>query len=57
MSFRVEITRRAAQEVEEQYDWLAQRSQAAADRWRKALLAAVGSLHLNPEGDPYCSPA
>jgi plasmid stabilization system protein ParE len=52
MSFRVEITRRAARDIQEQYDWLAERSPAAADRWRKALQGAVESLENNPERCP-----
>jgi plasmid stabilization system protein ParE len=44
MSFRVVIARRAAREIAEHYEWLARRSQAAADRWRDALLEAVDSL-------------
>src|SRR5207245_4875440 len=32
MTFRVEIARRATREIEEQYEWLAERSPVAADR-------------------------
>lgn len=49
MSFRVEIARRAAREIEEQYHWLAGRSQTAADRWRDSLLEAIDSLADDPE--------
>ena len=52
MSFRVAIARRAAREIEEQYDWLTGRSQAAADRWRDALLEAIDSLAADPERCP-----
>jgi plasmid stabilization system protein ParE len=52
MSFTVTIARKAAREIEEQYDWLAQRSQAAANRWRDSLLEAIGSLEENPERCP-----
>jgi plasmid stabilization system protein ParE len=52
MSFRVEIARRAAREIEAQYDWLAERSKAAADHWRDSLLAAVTSLEDDPERCP-----
>jgi plasmid stabilization system protein ParE len=52
VSFRIELTRRAAQEIEEQYHWLAERSQSAADRWRDSLLAAVNSLAKDPERCP-----
>jgi plasmid stabilization system protein ParE len=49
MTFRVEIARKAAREIEEQYWWLAERSRAAAERWRQSLLDAVTSLEANPE--------
>ena len=52
MTSRVEITRRAAREIEDQYRWLAERWPAAADRLRDSLLAAVGSLEKNPERCP-----
>jgi plasmid stabilization system protein ParE len=52
MSFRVEITRRAAREIEENYNWLADRSESAAERWRDSLLAAAQSLEENPERCP-----
>jgi plasmid stabilization system protein ParE len=52
MSFRVEIAGRAAREIEEQYEWLAQRSPTAADRWRDSLLAAVTSLEEYPSRYP-----
>jgi plasmid stabilization system protein ParE len=48
MTFRVEIARRAAREIEDQFHWLAARSPAAAERLRDGLLAAVGSLEENP---------
>lgn len=52
MSFTVTIARKAAREIEEQYDWLAQRSQAAANRWRDSLLEAIEALEENPERCP-----
>jgi plasmid stabilization system protein ParE len=52
MSFRVVIARKAAREIEDQYEWLAERSRAAANRWRASLLAAVSSLEENPERCP-----
>jgi plasmid stabilization system protein ParE len=52
MSFRVVITRKAAREIEHHYDWLAERSRAAADRWRDSLLAAVDSLEQSAEQCP-----
>jgi plasmid stabilization system protein ParE len=52
MSFRVAIARKAAREIEGQYHWLAERSRAAADRWRDGLIEAIGSLEENPERCP-----
>jgi plasmid stabilization system protein ParE len=52
MSFRVVIARKAAREIEEQYNWLCKRSLAAATRWRDALLEAVTSLEDNPQRCP-----
>jgi plasmid stabilization system protein ParE len=52
MSFRVEIARKAAREIEANYDWLAERSQVAADRWRDFLLEAIDSLADDPERCP-----
>ena len=52
MSFSVTIARKAAREIVEQYDWLSQRSQAAANRWRDSLLEAIKSLEENPERCP-----
>ena len=52
MSFRVIIARKAAREIQEQYAWLAQRSRAAANRWRDSLLEAVASLEDHPDRCP-----
>jgi plasmid stabilization system protein ParE len=49
MSFRVEITVRAAEEVRQGFRWLAERSPAAAERWRASLLAAIASLAEAPD--------
>jgi plasmid stabilization system protein ParE len=49
MSWNVVLARKAAREIEEQYDWLAQHSVAAANRWRDSLLEAVQSLEDNPQ--------
>jgi plasmid stabilization system protein ParE len=48
MSFRVVIARKAAREIEANYDWLAKRSRRAADRWRDSLLSAIDSLQADP---------
>jgi plasmid stabilization system protein ParE len=52
MSLYVVLARRAAREIEEHYDWLARRSQAAADRWRDSLLEAIDTLAETPERCP-----
>jgi plasmid stabilization system protein ParE len=57
MTFRVEIARRAAREIEEQYAWFAKRSRVSADRWRDCLLAAVDSLEEQPQCCPEASEA
>jgi plasmid stabilization system protein ParE len=56
MTFRVEIARRAALEIEDQYEWLAERSPVSADRWRDSLLAAVsclGGARRSPLSPPH----
>jgi plasmid stabilization system protein ParE len=52
MSFSVEIARKAAREIEAQYDWLAERSEAAANRWRDSLLEAIRTLEEHAERCP-----
>jgi plasmid stabilization system protein ParE len=52
MSLQVVIARKAAREIEEQYNWLAERSAAAADRWRGSLLEAISTLEDHPERCP-----
>jgi plasmid stabilization system protein ParE len=52
MSLHVVIARAAAREIEEQYNWLAERSEAAANRWRDALLEAIDTLEDHPERCP-----
>lgn len=52
MTRQVIIARRAAREIENQYYWLAERSEDQANRWRNALLAAINSLENNPERCP-----
>jgi plasmid stabilization system protein ParE len=45
MNWDVVLARKAAREIEEQYDWLAQRSQTAANRWE-----AIGTFRILIEG-------
>jgi hypothetical protein len=37
MKFRVAIARKAAREIEENYVWLAEHFEAAANRWRNSI--------------------
>lgn len=52
MSWNVVIARKAAQEIEEQYLWLARRSGAAANRWRDSFLEAIDTLEADAERCP-----
>jgi plasmid stabilization system protein ParE len=52
MSWHVVIARKAAREIETQYNWLAERSVSGANRWRDSLLEAIDTLEENPEGLP-----
>jgi len=52
MKFHVAIARKAAREIEDNYLWLADRSEATANRWRNSLLQAVSSLEENPQRCP-----
>jgi len=52
MSFHVLIARKAAREIEEHFNWLAERSEAAANRWRNSLLEAIDSLEDNLDRCP-----
>jgi plasmid stabilization system protein ParE len=52
MTFTVVISRKAAREIEQQYNWLAERSEAAAERWRNSLLEAIGTLEEHAERCP-----
>jgi plasmid stabilization system protein ParE len=48
MSFRVEITATAFAEIRQSYLWMAEQSEAAAERWLDSLLAALETLADNP---------
>jgi plasmid stabilization system protein ParE len=52
MIFNVVIARKAAREIETQYNWLSERSESAANRWRNSLLQAIETLAENPERCP-----
>src|SRR5690242_12776178 len=49
MPYRVEIADFAYAEVAREYAWLAQRSPAAAERWRQSLFGVIDSLTTLPE--------
>jgi plasmid stabilization system protein ParE len=57
MSYLVVIANRAAREIEDQYNWLADRSRAAGNRWRDSLLEAIESLNQDPERCPLAREA
>lgn len=52
MSGNVVLARVAAREIEQQFTWLAERSETNANRWRNPLLEAIDSLEDNPERCP-----
>jgi plasmid stabilization system protein ParE len=52
MTFSVTIARKAAREIEVQYNWLAERSEDAANGWRNSLLEAIGKLEDHAERCP-----
>ena len=56
MTYRVEVTRRARREIDKQFDYLAARSVAAADRWLNGLQVALDSLSDLPERYPLAAP-
>lgn len=49
MTYRVVILRRAANDVQEIYDWLAQRSADGARSWYRAWNDALDRLERRPE--------
>jgi plasmid stabilization system protein ParE len=50
MTREVDLTRRARRDVEEIYEWIAERSRDGANRWYAAFLQALEGLAANPEG-------
>lgn len=52
MTFRVEITRTAAREVEERYGRINEQARTSAEKWRTGLIEAVELLSTNPEMYP-----
>jgi|SRR5688572_20224781 plasmid stabilization system protein ParE len=52
MTFRVEITRTAAREIEERYQRITEQGRNSAEKWRAGLIEAVEALGTNPEMYP-----
>jgi plasmid stabilization system protein ParE len=48
MAFKVEISVRASQQIEEAYLWLAQRNPVAANKWFNGLMTAIHSVKDSP---------
>ena len=57
MNYRVIISATAMAEIQEAFEWLANQSPLAADRWRAALLQAVDSLEALPDRYPLAPEA
>lgn len=49
MTYRIEITAGAEQEIESAYAYIAQVAPFAAQRWKQGIRAAIRSLAHNPE--------
>ncbi len=50
MTFRVSILRRAEQDAQKIFDWIAERSPDGAVRWWSAFVTAAAQLATNPTG-------
>jgi plasmid stabilization system protein ParE len=50
--YQVVVTDPAWVEVQEAYEWLAERAPAAADLWKSGLLEAIGKLESLPAACP-----
>jgi plasmid stabilization system protein ParE len=48
MPYRVEITDAALDEITRAVAWLAERSPAAAERWRQSLFSVIDTLSADP---------
>ncbi|KYC42647.1 hypothetical protein WA1_14980 [Scytonema hofmannii PCC 7110] len=48
MAFKVEISLRASQQIEEAYLWLEERNPVAANKWFNGLMTAIHSLEDSP---------
>lgn len=55
MTYRVLVTARARADAVEALRWIAERSPAAAERWRAGLERAIGSLKRNPTRHPIAA--
>jgi hypothetical protein len=52
MTFRVEITRTAAREIEERYERIKDQGRNSAEKWRAGLIEAIEALETNPDMYP-----
>jgi plasmid stabilization system protein ParE len=52
MTYRVLISKKAWDDIEQVYFWLAVRSSEAAERWRDSLFEVIDSLKKFPERCP-----
>jgi plasmid stabilization system protein ParE len=48
MEYRIKVARRALADVDEAFDWLAQRAPHTAGRWYTKLFEAIDKLASNP---------
>src|SRR3990170_2083651 len=55
MTYRVVLTDRAAKDLDEAYQWCAERAPEAATRWYNGFLDALNSLGSNPERCPIAA--
>jgi plasmid stabilization system protein ParE len=55
MTYRVVLTDRAARDLDEAYQWYAERAPEAAVRWYNGFLDALDSLAGNPERCPLAA--
>jgi plasmid stabilization system protein ParE len=55
MKYEVVLSAEAEQNARAAYDWYAERSQEAADRWRAALFDALATLETDPERYPLAN--
>jgi plasmid stabilization system protein ParE len=50
MAYRVELSQRAARDIEEAFEYIRSRAPVSAQRWRGGLQGRLRMLETNPEG-------